>query len=191
MFAPPVGLSCETSQGATDGEDAEALAVGATGRGARGPRGAGARPRAPARQVPPEPRGGRDPGWRALHAGFWAAALAQPHSSPTDTRARARASPAWLQSERRWAWRGDAPARRWGGRGWGFGEGGGGGRGRALAVGRLRVRELRRGQAAARAARGVRGSVPGKPRRWSRAEPGAGGVEKENRKRGGRAPGHG
>lgn len=35
-----------------------------------------------------------------------------------------------------------------------------------MAVGRLPVRELRRGRAAARTARGVRGSVPGKPRRW-------------------------
>lgn len=76
---------------------------------------------------------------------------------------------------------GDASARRPGGVG----------RLGAVAPGDLGVREPRRGRAAQRAVSGARGSVPGKPRRWSGAAPAAGGVEKENRKRGGRAPGRG
>lgn len=103
--------------------------------------------------------------------------------SPTDT--RARASPARLQSERRPAALSDAAAGRRGGRG-----GGGGGGAPALAVGHLGVRASRR-PGPPRAVRGARGSVPGKPRRWSRAAPAARGVEKENRKRGGRTAGRG
>lgn len=56
-----------------------------------------------------------------------------------------------------------------------------------MAIRNLFVRGLRRSQTAPRAVRGVKGSVPGTPGRWSRAAPAAPGLEKENRKRGGRA----
>lgn len=84
------------------------------------------------------------------------------------------------RSEQRGTARGDAAAKRRGDKG----------PGRAVAPGDLGV-ESRRGRAAPRAVGGARGSVPGKLRRWSRAAPAAGGVEKENRKRGGRAAGRG
>lgn len=48
---------------------------------------------------------------------------------------------------------------------------------------------IEEGPGTPRTERGVRGSVPGKLRRWRRAAPAARGVEKENRKRGGRTPG--
>lgn len=157
-------------------------------RGAPGsPRGrcAAARVRASSRRSPAvraTPGGGRAAG--APRRVFRCAPRAdrqQPHSH---TR-----SPARLQSERRRAARGQSHGEAAGRLGQRLR-----GRTRQGARAGCGTSESFRNQGAEEGTgtpRAVRGSVPGKPRRWSRAAPAARGVEKENRKRGGRAPGRG